>query len=94
MISQVHRMMMAYRMGNQVQLLKLVRDLCPQSDAPQWRVLDFLGGHLPEGKDLTNASSLSIFADVFTLSAERAYVAFAGIRSPLQSVPDISAIRT
>ena len=48
MISQVHRMMMAYRMGNQVQLLKLVRDLCPQSDAPQWRVLDFLGGHLPE----------------------------------------------
>ena len=48
MISQVHRMMLAYRMGNQVQLLKLVRDLCPQSDAPQWRVLDFLGGHLPE----------------------------------------------
>lgn len=48
MISQVHRMMMAYRMGNQVQLLHLVRDLCPQSDAPQWRVLDFLGGHLPE----------------------------------------------
>ena len=48
MISQVHRMMMAYHMGNQVQLLKLVRDLCPQSDAPQWRVLDFLGGHLPE----------------------------------------------
>lgn len=48
MISQVHRMMLAYRGGNQVLLLKLVRDLCPQSDAPQWRVLDFLGGHLPE----------------------------------------------
>ena len=48
MISQVHRMMMAYRMGNQEQLLRLVRDLCPQSDSPQWRVLDFLGGHLPE----------------------------------------------
>ena len=41
-----------------------------------------------------NASSLSIFADVFTLSAERAYVAFVGIRFPLQSIPDISAIRT
>ena len=48
MISQVHRMMLAYRGGNQVLLLKLVRELCPQSDAPQWRVLDFLGGHLPE----------------------------------------------
>ena len=39
-------------MGNQVLLLKLVRELCPESDAPLWRVLDFLGGHLPEGKDL------------------------------------------
>lgn len=48
MISQVHRMMLAYRGGNQVLLLKLVRELCPQSDAPQWRLLDFLGGHLPE----------------------------------------------
>jgi adenine-specific DNA methylase len=48
MISQVHRMMLAYRGGNQVLLLKLVRELCPQSDAPQWRVLDFLCGHLPE----------------------------------------------
>ena len=48
MISQVHRMMLAYRGGNQVLLLKLVRELCPQSDAPQWRLFDFLGGHLPE----------------------------------------------
>ena len=48
MISQVHRMMLAYRGGNQELLYKLVRELCPQSDAPQWRLLDFLGGHLPE----------------------------------------------
>ena len=64
MISQVHRMMMAYRMGNQVQLLKLVRDLCPQSDAPQWRVLDFLGGHLPEGKDLTDVKGILASAEM------------------------------
>ena len=64
MISQIHRMMMAYRMGNQVQLLKLVRELCPQSDAPQWRVLDFLGGHLPEGKDLNDVKSLLASAEM------------------------------
>lgn len=64
MISQVHRMMMAYRMGNQVQLLKLVRDLCPQSDAPQWRVLDFLGGHLPEGKDLNDVKGILASAEM------------------------------
>ncbi len=58
LISQVHRMMLAYRMGNQVLLLKLVRELCPESDAPLWRVLDFLGGHLPEGKDLTDVKGL------------------------------------
>jgi len=51
-------MMLAYRMGNQVLPLKLVRELCPESDAPLWRVLDFLGGHLPEGKDLTDVKGL------------------------------------
>lgn len=64
MISQVHRMMMAYRMGNQIQLLKLVRELCPQSDAPQWRVLDFLGGHLPEGKDLNDVKGILASAEM------------------------------
>lgn len=58
MISQVHRMMLAYRDDNQLLLLKLVRDLCPQSDAPLWRVMDFLGGHLPEGKDLADVRGL------------------------------------
>ena len=64
MISQVHRMMLAYRGGNQVLLLKLVRELCPQSDAPQWRVLDFLGGHLPEGKDLTDIKGILASAEM------------------------------
>ena len=64
MISQVHRMMLAYRGGNQVLLLKLVRELCPQSDAPQWRVMDFLGGHLPEGKDLTDVKGILASAEM------------------------------
>ena len=64
MISQVHRMMLAYREGNQLLLLKLVRELCPQTDAPQWRVLDFLGGHLPEGKDLTDVRGLLSSAEM------------------------------
>ena len=64
LISQVHRMMLAYGEGNQLLLLKLVRDLCPQSDAPQWRVLDFLGGHLPEGNDLTYVRGLLSSAEM------------------------------
>lgn len=71
-ISQVHRMMMAYRMGNQVQLLKLVRDLCPQSDAPQWRVLDFLGGHLPEGKDLNDVKGILASAEMLRQKCKEA----------------------
>ena len=64
LISQVHRMMLAYRDGNQVLLLKLVRDLCPQSDAPLWRVLDFLSGHLPEGKDYEAVKGLLSSAEM------------------------------
>ncbi len=64
LISQVHRMMLAYRMGNQVLLLKLVRELCPQSDAPHWRVLDFLQGHLPEGKDLNDIKGILASAEM------------------------------
>jgi len=70
--SQVHRMMMAYRMGNQVQLLKLVRELCPQSDAPQWRVLDFLGGHLPEGKDLNDVKGILASAEMLRQKCKEA----------------------
>ncbi len=64
LISQAHRMMMAYHMGNQIQLLHLVRDLCSQSDAPLWRLLDFLGGHLPEGDDLTDVRGLLSSAEM------------------------------
>ena len=65
MISQVHRMMLAYRGGNQVLLLKLVRELCPQNDAPQWRVLDFLGGHLPEdSKDYKDVKGILASAEM------------------------------
>ena len=64
MISQVHRMMLAYRGGNQELLYKLVRELCPQSDAPQWRVLDFLSGHLPDSKDLTDVRGLLSSAEM------------------------------
>ena len=72
MISQVHRMMMAYHMGNQVQLLNLVRDLCPQSDAPQWRVLDFLGGHLPEGDDLNDVKGILASAEMLRQKCKEA----------------------
>ena len=65
MISQVHRMMLAYRDGNIERLLRLVRDLCPQSDAPQWRVLDFLSGHLPDGKDLEAVRGLLAGAEMY-----------------------------
>lgn len=64
LISQVHRMMLAYRMGNQVLLLKLVRELCPESDAPHWRVLDFLQGHLPEDKDLNDIKGILASAEM------------------------------
>lgn len=74
MISQVHRMMLAYRGDNQELLYKLVRELCPQSDAPQWRVLDFLSGHLPEGKDLTDVRGLLSSAEMLRQKCKDAIV--------------------
>ena len=70
----VHRMMLAYRGGNQELLYKLVRELCPQSDAPQWRVLDFLSGHLPEGKDLTDVRGLLSSAEMLRQKCKDAIV--------------------
>lgn len=59
LISQAHRLMLAYRdSAHTEQLDRLVRTLCPQSDAPLWRVLDFLLGHLPEGKDRETVKGL------------------------------------
>lgn len=58
LISQAHRLMVTYRAGDDVRLNRYVRDLCQQSDAPLWRVLDFLQGHLPEGKDLEAVKGL------------------------------------
>lgn len=72
LISQAHRMMMAYHMGNQVQLLHLVRDLCPQSDAPLWRLLDFLSGHLPEGNDLTDVRGILSSAEMLRQKCKEA----------------------
>ena len=57
-------MMLAYRLDNQEQLYRLVRELCPQSDSPQWRVLDFLSGHLPDGKDLETVKGLLTSAEM------------------------------
>lgn len=65
LISQVHRMMVAYMGGDDALLLKLVRELCPQSDAPQWRLLDFLQGHLPEGDDLKAAKAILAGAEMY-----------------------------
>ena len=65
LISQVHRMMLAYLGGDEALMYKMVRELCPQSDAPQWRLLDFLQGHLPEGKDLTAAKGILANAEMY-----------------------------
>ena len=58
LISQAHRLMVTYRAGDDVKLNRYVSDLCQQADAPLWRVLDFLQGHLPEGKDLEAVKGL------------------------------------
>lgn len=72
LISQVHRMMVAYLGGDDALLLKLVRELCPQSDAPQWRLLDFLQGHLPEGDDLKAAKAILAGAEMYRQKCKEA----------------------
>ena len=74
LISQVHRMMLAYLGGDEVLMNKMVRELCPQADAPQWRLLDFLQGHLPEGKDLTAAKGILANAEMYRQRCKEAYV--------------------
>ena len=74
LISQVHRMMLAYMGGDEALMNKMVRELCPQSDAPQWRLLDFLQGHLPEGKDLTAAKGILANAEMYRQRCKEAYV--------------------
>ena len=74
LISQVHRMMLAYLGGDEALMNKMVRELCPQSDASQWRLLDFLQGHLPEGKDLTAAKGILANAEMYRQRCKEAYV--------------------
>ena len=74
LISQVHRMMLAYLGGDEALMNKMVRELCPQSDAPQWRLLDFLQGHLSEGKDLTAAKGILANAEMYRQRCKEAYV--------------------
>lgn len=74
LISQVHRMMLAYMGGDEALMNKMVRELCPQSDAPQWRLLDFLQGHLPESKDLTAAKGILANAEMYRQRCKETYV--------------------
>ena len=74
LISQAHRLMVTYRAGDDVRLNRYVRDLCQQSDAPLWRVLDFLQGHLPEGKDLTAAKGILANAEMYRQRCKETYV--------------------
>lgn len=80
LISQAHRMMLAYLEGNDVLLLRLVRDLCPQSDAPLWRVIDFLQGHLPDGSDdLKAAKGLLAGAEMYRQKCKETLVHQEGV---------------
>lgn len=74
LISQVHRLMLAYRDGDQRWLLKLVRELCPQSDAPHWYVLAFLKEHLPAGKDLSDVQGLLVNAEMLRQKCKENFV--------------------
>ena len=74
LISQVHRLMLAYRDGDQRWLLKLVRELCPQSDAPHWHVLAFLKEHLPAGKDLSDVQGLLVNAETLRQKCKEDFV--------------------
>lgn len=74
LISQVHRLMLAYRNDDQAWLMKLIRELCPQSDAPHWRVMAFLKEHLPAGKDLNDVQGLLINAEMLRQKCKETYV--------------------
>ena len=74
LISQVHRLMLAYRNDDQAWLMKLIRELCPQSDAPHWRVMAFLKEHLPAGKDLNDVQGLLINAEMLRQKCKETYI--------------------
>ena len=74
LISQVHRLMLAYRNDDQAWLMKLVRELCPQSDAPHWRVMAFLKEHLPAGKDLNDVQGLLVNAEMLRQKCKETYI--------------------
>ena len=74
LISQVHRLMLTYRNDDQAWLMKLIRELCPQSDAPHWRVMAFLKEHLPAGKDLNDVQGLLINAEMLRQKCKETYI--------------------
>ncbi len=74
LISQVHRLMLAYRYDDQAWLMKLVRELCPQNDAPHWRVMAFLKEHLPDSKDLDDVQGLLINAEMLRQKCKETYI--------------------
>ena len=74
LIAQAHRLMLTYRTGDRARLLQLVRELCPQTESPLWRLLAFLKEHLPESKDLKDVQGLLIGAEQLRQECQRELV--------------------
>ena len=50
-INQAHRFILIYREGDRAKILRFVRDICPESSSPLWRLLATLKELLPANDD-------------------------------------------
>ena len=58
LIKQAHRLIILYRNGDRGLILKFVREICPDSSSPLWRLLATLKELLPACDDLTQINGI------------------------------------
>ena len=64
-ISQAHRFIILYREGDRAKILQFVRDICPDSSSPLWRLLATLKEVLPANDDQKQISGILQNAEDF-----------------------------
>lgn len=72
-IKQAHRFILLYRESDRAKILRFVRDICPESSSPLWRLLATLKELLPANDDQKQIAGILQNADDFRQHCQEGY---------------------
>lgn len=72
-IKQAHRFILLYRESDRTKILRFVRDICPESSSPLWRLLATLKELLPANDDQKQIAGILQNADDFRQHCHKDY---------------------